>query len=291
MQIQWKADVTKKPPILFKRQACWNDFCVRHVRVLAGELPEHTAKVNEFNIVMNGILNAHRHTASGKTRSDLAKSDGMCLMPFGQTVSANWQNNFEHLSVDFSQKHLSQMAVELNLSSNIEMKEMVSPKKDLLIQQLSLAFLSESEKQETASRLYSESIAHTLMFHLIKNYTNADFQEKSFSGGLPGNKLRRVTEFINDNLEQDLTLTEIAQVAGLSHFHFARAFRKTMGITPQQYITNRRIEKAKELLAKSNLPIVEVGFQTGFKNQSHFTTLFRKFTSLTPKIWREVKQN
>jgi AraC family transcriptional regulator len=64
-----------------------------------------------------------------------------------------------------------------------------------------------------------------------------------------------------------------------------------MGITPQQYITNRRIEKAKELLAKSNLPIVEVGFQTGFKNQSHFTTLFRKFTSLTPKIWREVKQS
>ncbi|MEK7723750.1 MAG: AraC family transcriptional regulator, partial [Acidobacteriota bacterium] len=104
-------------------------------------------------------------------------------------------------------------------------------------------------------------------------------------------KLRLVKEFINDNLEQDLTLTEIAQVADLSHFHFARAFRKSVGITPQQYITNRRIEKAKELLAKSDLPIVEIGFQTGFKNQSHFTTLFRKITSLTPKLWREVKQN
>ena len=128
------------------------------------------------------------------------------------------------------------------------------------------------------------------MFHLIKNYSTADFREKSYSGGLSGSKLRRVTDFINDNLEQDLTLTEIARIAGLSHFHFARAFRKTMGITPQQYITNRRIEKAKELLAKSDLPIVEVGFQSGFKNQSHFTTLFRKFTSFTPRIWREAKQ-
>jgi AraC family transcriptional regulator len=183
------------------------------------------------------------------------------------------------------------MALEMNLSPKIEMLETVSAKRDLLVQQLGLAFLEEAEKKESASRLYSESIAHTLMFHLIKNYTTADFQGKTFTGGLSGNKLRRVTDFINDNLEQDLTLTEIAQVANLSHFHFARAFRKTMGITPQQYITNRRIEKAKELLAKSNLPIVEVGFQTGFKNQSHFTTLFRKFTSLTPKIWREVKQS
>lgn len=291
MQIRWKNNVDEKPPILFKRQACWDDFCVRQVRVLAGELPEHTAKVNEFNMILHGVLNARRHTASGKTRIDSARSNGMCLMPYGQTVSADWQNNFEHLSIDFSPKYLSNMALEMNLSANIEMKEMVSGERDLLIQQLSMAFLDEAENQENASRLYSESIAHTLMFHLIKNYTTANLQEKNFAGGLSGSKLRRVTDFIHDNLDQDLTLTEIAAVADLSHFHFARAFRKTTGVTPQQYITNRRIEKAKELLAKSDLPIVEVGFQTGFKNQSHFTTLFRKFTSLTPKIWREVKQN
>lgn len=291
LQIEWKNDVAVKSPILFKREACWNDLCVRHARVLAGELPQHTAKTNEVNMTMNGVLRTQRHTSGGKNRCDLTDSEAMCLMPFGQTVSANWQNDYEHLSVDFSPAYLSQMALEMNISPNIELKEMVSPHRDLLVQQLSLAFLDEADKKETASRLFSESIAHTLMFHLIKNYSTADVLEKTFSGGLSGNKLRRVTDFINDNLEQDLTLSEIAAIADLSHFHFARAFRKTMGVTPQQYITNRRIEKAKELLAKSNLPIVEIGFQTGFKNQSHFTTLFRKFTSLTPKIWREVKQN
>jgi AraC family transcriptional regulator len=288
MRIQWK---TEKSPILFKRQACWGDFSVRQARVLAGELPEQTTKFNEINLVLNGVLYSNRQTSGGKNRCASADSEGMCIMPFGQSMSANWQNDFEHLSVDFSQKHLAQMALEMNISAKIEIKEMLSAKRDLLVQQLGLAFLAEAEKEQTASRLFSESIAHTLMFHIIKNYTTADFQEKTFAGGLSGNKLRRVTEFINDNLEQDLTLSEIAQVAGLSHFHFARAFRKTTGITPQQYITTRRIEKAKELLSKSDLPIVEVGFQSGFKNQSHFTTLFRKFTSLTPKIWREVKQN
>ncbi len=290
MQVNWKNDVTKKSPILFKREACWNDFCVKQVRVLAGEMPEHTAKINEINLTMDGKIKTQRHTSNGKTRVDCGDSNTMCFTPIGQTIEANWDTEYESVMIDFSPKYLSQMALEMNLSGNVELRENLS-KKDELIQHLSFAFLAEVEKKEESSRLFADSLAHTLMFHIIKNYTNAIVQAKQFLGGLSGNKMRRVTDFINDNLEQDLTLTDIAQVAELSHFHFARAFRKTMGVTPQQYITNRRIEKAKELLAKSNLPIVEIGFQTGFKNQSHFTTLFRKFTSLTPKIWREVKQN
>lgn len=291
MQVYWKNETTKQSPILFKHQAFWNEFQVKHLRVSAGEILEHTTKFNEVNLTLAGQLNTQRQTSIGKNRFDSTDSQRMCLMPVGQTFSAHWKEEYEYIAVDFSQNFLSQTALEMNLSPNINLKENVVPKKDLLIQHLSLAFLAESAKEETASRLYSESIAQTLMFHLIKNYTTADFQNKRFSGGLSGNKLNKVKEFINDNLEQDLTISEIAAIAGLSHFHFARSFRKTTGFTPQQYITNRRIEKAKELLAKSNLPIVEIGLQTGFKNQSHFTTLFRKFTSLTPKIWREAKQS
>ena len=60
-------------------------------------------------------------------------------------------------------------------------------------------------------------------------------------------------------------------------------------MTPQQYVMQQRIEKAKDLLAQHSLPIVEISLRTGFKNQSHFTTLFRKFTNFTPKTWRELK--
>jgi AraC family transcriptional regulator len=101
--------------------------------------------------------------------------------------------------------------------------------------------------------------------------------------------MRRVTEFINENLGEDLKLGEIAEVAGLSQFHFARVFRQTTGLTPQQYLMQKRIENAKQLLAISDLPLVEVSMRTGLKNQSHFTTLWRKFTKFTPKMWRELK--
>ena len=107
-------------------------------------------------------------------------------------------------------------------------------------------------------------------------------------GGLPGYKLRRVAEFIDNNLGEELTIEAIAEVAGLSQFHFARVFRQTTGSTPQQYVKQKRIENAKHLLTVSDLPLVEVSMRTGFKNQSHFTTLFRKLTNFTPRIWREL---
>jgi len=109
------------------------------------------------------------------------------------------------------------------------------------------------------------------------------------NGGLSGYKLRLVKEFIDAHLEDDLGLAEIAAVANLSQFHFARAFRKSTGLTPQHYLMERRIERAKQLLAKDELPIVEISLLTGFKNQSHFTTLFRRFTNSTPKTWRDLK--
>jgi AraC family transcriptional regulator len=98
--------------------------------------------------------------------------------------------------------------------------------------------------------------------------------------------LRRVTEFIEENLERDLSLAEIAEIADLSPFHFARAFKQATGSTPIQFLTRRRIDLAKRLLVESEAPIVEVGLRAGFKNQSHFTTLFRKVTAMTPKAYR-----
>ena len=128
-----------------------------------------------------------------------------------------------------------------------------------------------------------------MTLHLLKNYSNAAAVQENINGGLSGYRLRRVQEFINENLEEDLSLAELAEVADLSQFHFARAFRKSTGQTPQQYLMQQRIERAKQLLSKNDLPIVEISLRTGFKNQSHFTTLFRKFTKITPKLWREMK--
>jgi AraC-like DNA-binding protein len=110
----------------------------------------------------------------------------------------------------------------------------------------------------------------------------------AFQGGLPRYKLRRAVEFVDANLDQVIHLKDMARVADVSLFHFHRQFKKTTGLTPHQFIVQRRVEQAKVLLAQSNLPIVDVAVRVGFMDQSHFTTTFRKLTSMTPRMYRNA---
>jgi len=115
-------------------------------------------------------------------------------------------------------------------------------------------------------------------------------QPATFTGGLSARKLRQVTEFISEHYSRDLKLPELAQVAGMSNFHFAREFKRSTGTTPHQYLIKFRVEQAKALLEKDDLPLIEVGLRSGFSHQSHFTRLFRKITGTTPHSYRLMVQ-
>jgi AraC family transcriptional regulator len=103
--------------------------------------------------------------------------------------------------------------------------------------------------------------------------------------------LRRAIEFMHDNCGRELSLSEIARAAYLSAFHFARLFKKITGLTPHAYLAGLRIEKARRLLAETDLQITEVGARVGYAGQSHFTKIFREATGLTPKAFRDATFN
>jgi len=107
-------------------------------------------------------------------------------------------------------------------------------------------------------------------------------------GGLPGYKLRRVTDFIRSHIDEAIPLERLAAAAAVSTFHFHRQFKRSTGMTPHQYIVHMRTERAKELLSRSNLPLAEVAVQSGFADQSHFTSTFRRSTSMTPRSYRNA---
>jgi AraC-like DNA-binding protein len=107
-------------------------------------------------------------------------------------------------------------------------------------------------------------------------------------GGLPGYKLRRVMEFIEANIDQPLPLEDLAAAAAVSPFHFHRQFKQSTGVTPHRYILQVRMQHAKALLSGSDLPLAEVAAQVGFADQSHFTSTFKKATSMTPRSYRNA---
>jgi len=115
-------------------------------------------------------------------------------------------------------------------------------------------------------------------------------RESTFSrearGGLPPAALRRVREYAESHLEEHVSLEMLAACAGLSVYHFARAFKQSEGVTPHSYLLQRRIERAQELLTDTDLPVSEIALAAGFSDQSHLARHFRERVGVPPSTYR-----
>lgn len=159
--------------------------------------------------------------------------------------------------------------------------------RDPQIERLGLSLLCELECDGFGGRLYAESLADALAVHLLRRYSTAVAAVRSAVTTLPSFKLRRATEYMNDNLGRNVALSEIAGALAMSPYHFARSFKQSTGIAPHQYLIARRIECAKSLLRETDLSITEIAHRIGCTNQSHFSNLFHRATAMTPRIFRQ----
>jgi len=134
------------------------------------------------------------------------------------------------------------------------------------------------------------SLVNQLSVYLLREHINVQRSDEIELSrvGMVDRRLRRAIEFMHDNCGRELSLSEIASAAYLSEFHFARLFKKITGATPHAYLAGLRIERARRLLAESDLAIVEVGATVGYASQSHFTKVFREATGLTPRAFRQA---
>jgi AraC-like DNA-binding protein len=105
-------------------------------------------------------------------------------------------------------------------------------------------------------------------------------------GTLPGCRLRRVTQYIQEHLDQDLTLAELAAVVHMSPYHFARLFKGSTGVPPHRFVVRKRIDRAISLLASQELSIARIARLAGFRTPSHFANVFHRVTGITPRACR-----
>ena len=106
------------------------------------------------------------------------------------------------------------------------------------------------------------------------------------SGGLSPRTARRVRDFIDAHLEESVSIQALAEIAGLSMYHFARAFRRSEGMTPHDYLVQCRVRRVQELLASTDLPLSEIALAAGFSDQSHCARRFRERVGVTPSSYR-----
>ncbi|MBL8189413.1 MAG: helix-turn-helix domain-containing protein [Acidobacteria bacterium] len=163
---------------------------------------------------------------------------------------------------------------------------------DLRLRQTLESILAELETGAAGWREVIRSLVNQLAVYLLREYINVRRSEEMELSrvGLVDRRLRRAIEFMHDNCGRELSLSEIAAAAYLSEFHFARLFKKITGLTPHGFLAGLRVERARRLLAESDLSIVEVGAAVGYASQSHFTKVFREATGMTPRAFRQALQ-
>jgi AraC family transcriptional regulator len=139
---------------------------------------------------------------------------------------------------------------------------------------------------DAGSRMYAEALGGVLAHELMRLDGAAPAPSPATRGGLAGWQQKRVANFIEEHLTEDISLGMLADLVRLSPYHFLRSFKRSFGEPPYRYYTGRRIEHAKALLGNPRASITEIGFQVGFRGTSAFSTAFHRITGHTPTDYR-----
>lgn len=274
--------ILPKDPILSSSNTGWNGIHLEYHRQPEHETPDYCFPHHTLSIGLK--YQAKEFKVNDKLHTDFVVGNiGIC--PAQQSLKTQAYGEAEFILLMLEPGNFARSAYETVDIDQIEILQQVQGH-DPLIYQMVLALKTELELG-IGSCLYAESIATALSVHLLQRYMARKPTFQDYMGGLPKYKLREAIAYINDNLDQSLHLAEIAAVVQMSPHYFASLFKQSTGIAPHQYVTKCRIEKAKRLLAKQELTIIEICQQVGFQSQSHFTKVFRQQTKATPKAYRD----
>jgi len=278
---------TRQWPLVSKRRADWDGVSIAHYRFRPGELPQHSHRQHVVVVSMSRADSGEIRTASG-FRARTAARGSVCVVPSGHPFAATLEEESEHLVLYLEPSLVLRAAEDGLAAGGVELLEKSSPR-DPVVSHVGLALLAALESGAPGGRLYAESLANVLAIHLLRNYSAAGGgSAPRITGGLGGQRLRRVLALIADDYGRDLSLEDLAVEAGMSTFHFAREFKRATGTTPHQHLIKFRVERAKELLAAGDVPLAEVAFRSGFSHQSHLTRTFHKLAGVTPHSYRAM---
>jgi AraC family transcriptional regulator len=156
---------------------------------------------------------------------------------------------------------------------------------DPLISQIALTIANENDGG-CIDGILADALNTALAAQVTRRFVDPSAIMPAPSNGLSRDRLKRVRDYIETHLDDRLTLTDLAGVACLSPYHFSRSFKEAVGIGPHRYVRQRRLDRAKTLIRRTNQPLAEIAQQVGLCDQSHLTSIFRRETGETPGRYR-----
>jgi AraC family transcriptional regulator len=229
-------------------------------------------------------LTATYHTADGRERHAFVRSPMVSVIPAGQPHRLECQRPDQTLMLSLSNDFFEQ---QVGSALGTAAPQMVAryAAMDPFIRELGNALHADLQQQVQPNEAYLQQLAGVMAFHLARHYARSE-RPGAPSGGLPQHKLRRVVGFVEQHLAEPIRVEQLAHEAHLSPFHFARMFKQATGQSPHLFVLMQRVERAKALLRDTELALIEVAAQAGFRTQGHFTGVFHRYAGVTPRSFR-----
>ncbi len=269
----------------------WSGLLAERWTHAEGELGEFLPHETEIAVMLEGRVHLRRR-GDGRLQHSDAVPGMIWLCPAGirEDMIKAYGDVAEMIHLYLPAMPLSEMALrELDVDPESVKLHFDGGFRDPLIERIARAVQAEMLDPAPAGKMLVETLASALGVQILRQHSNlvrVSVPLPSVRGALDPRRLRRVKEYIEAHLSEDLSVEMLANKAYLSPFHFARAFKTATGTSPHRYLTDRRIEHAKVLIAEGRLPLVEIADLCGFSSQAHLTRWFKRIVGTTPGAYR-----
>ena len=270
------------PPKLSSTAVHWGSIALDKYAVPAVLIQRHEHPEDFLHLVLRGSVR-YEVNVGGRTLRFGASPGTLFILPRGTVDEIRWEGPTHRIAVAIHPRLLTNALDES--TPDIELTEHWNLT-DRHISALLVEMTADLEDGSPVGQIYGESLANALAVYLLNRYAVRRRAPTVYKRGLPGYRLRRVLDYIADHLAENLSLSELAAVAGMSPHYFSELFKQSTGRAPHNYVLLQRIKRAKQQLRDPKRSVIEAGFEAGFQNPSHFARIFRKLAGITPSRFR-----
>jgi AraC family transcriptional regulator len=218
--------------------------------------------------------------------SDPIPQGGIVLLNLESNPVPTFHSPFETVRFEISQLAIDALCRSSGEKPVAGLKRPPFGQKDPILFYLARALTPSFSRPDEVESLFIDQVALALHSHLIRTYAGPCIDPRPLRSGLTSWQIRRTSEVIESCMDSDLGIADLAQECNLSAKHFARAFRRTFGVPPYQWLQERRVDRAQQLLLKNDMTLAMIAEACGFTSQSHFTRVFTSIMGSAPGAWR-----
>lgn len=249
-------------------------------------IPQVIAAEDSIIMQLDGVVDLSRYL-DGRWKKGRSERGVITLTPQKMPMKFRWTDEATNLYLHFNPSFLPSLVQQMGRGDPLHM-ELVEhfAIRDAFIEQMAWQLLCELQSNGLEGRLYADMLAQTLGLHLLRHYANLKPVTQPSNSRLTSHQLRRVKDYIEAHLVENITLPELAAYADVSTSHFGRWFKASLGAAPHQYVIQRRLERARQLLTQPDMTIAKAAQQVGFYDQSHLIRHFKRAYGAAPQAVR-----